>query len=134
MNNLAITGADKEEVQKLKAALFEEFNIKDLGEVQIILGIWVQQFGNILTLDQSRYAAEIINKHYYQALDIFTTLININAVNILHKTPGEPLTTIEIKVYLKVLEKLIFLYNTQINITFAVHRCSQYSAKPGKNY
>lgn len=134
VDDLAITGPSEIEVQRLKSALCKRFDMKDLGEAKTILGMRVQRFGDILTLDQSKYAAEIVDKHYYQTSDVFTTPMDTNAVTLLHEIPGEDLTPSEIEPYLKLLGKLMFLCNTRMDITFAVHKCAQYSAKPGKNH
>lgn len=134
VDDLIITGPAEEDIDKLKAALHQRFDMKDMDEVRTILGMRVQRFGSILTLDQSRYAAEIIDKHYYKSSEVYTTPMDANAVNLLHETPGEELNAKEKTAYLKVVGKLMFLCNTRMDITFAVHKCAQYSASPSKNH
>ena len=46
VDDMILTGSDSEEIKRLRVRLFEEFEIKDLGELRYFLGIEVTRSGD----------------------------------------------------------------------------------------
>jgi hypothetical protein len=63
VDDLLITSSDSFYITSLKKALSHEFEMKDLGLIQKILGIQVVQTSTGILLHQTTYAKSIITKY-----------------------------------------------------------------------
>ncbi|GKD87516.1 zinc finger, CCHC-type containing protein [Tanacetum coccineum] len=61
-DDMLIFGTDLEQVQMTKKLLFENFDMKDLGEADVILGIKNLQKENRMMLTQSHYIEKILKR------------------------------------------------------------------------
>ena len=57
---MIITGDDTEEIERLKGSLFQEFEMKDLGNLKYFLGIEVQRSEGGIFLRQKKYTLDIL--------------------------------------------------------------------------
>ena len=62
VDDLLITGADQEEIEKISHRLGSAFKMKHLGELQEFLGIEARNIPNGIKLTQQKYTEEIVRK------------------------------------------------------------------------
>ncbi|KAJ0694305.1 putative RNA-directed DNA polymerase [Helianthus annuus] len=60
VDHMIITGNDKEEMARLKANLFEEFEMKDLGRLKYFLGIEVLRSRQGIFICQKKYVLDLL--------------------------------------------------------------------------
>lgn len=134
VDDLLITGENDEEIEKVIAKLKQRFKMKDLGLARNVLGMRILRDGDKLSLDQTRYAAEIVSDFYFENAPIYDTPMDHAAVKLLELEPGKALAPDAVTTFLKLLGKLNWLCHTRPDIVFAVHRIQQHSANPGSNH
>lgn len=88
VDDLLITGENVEEIEKVIIKIKTEFKMKDLGEARNVLGMRILRNAQHLTLDQAKFAAEIVHEFYYSDGYIFETPIEPNATVMLELDPG----------------------------------------------
>ena len=96
--------------------------MKDLGKAHIVLGMRILREGRKLTIDQSRYAAEIVAEFYYEDGLIFSTPMDPHAATILETDPGKELMEAQLNTFLRLLGKLNWLCHTRPDVVFSVHK------------
>jgi hypothetical protein len=62
VDDLVITGADRDDIVVFKKEMTEAFKMSDLGLLRYYLGIEVKQNSNGITLSQGAYALKILEK------------------------------------------------------------------------
>ena len=62
MNDMLIFGIDLEQIEVTKTLLSSNFDMKDMGETNVILGIRILRNKNNIMLYQSHYIEKILNK------------------------------------------------------------------------
>ena len=64
VNNLLIAATSIELIKEVKEVLSKEFNMKDLGEARIIIGMQIihHQLKRLLTLDQASYIQDVLQE------------------------------------------------------------------------
>ncbi|CAN1242006.1 Retrovirus-related Pol polyprotein from transposon RE2 [Linum perenne] len=62
IDDIIVTGASKEDVNKLIGCLAESFQIKDLGPISYFLGVQVSRTPDSLHLSQTKYIMELLGK------------------------------------------------------------------------
>ena len=60
VDNIIITGSDRDGIQKLKQNLFNHFQIKDLRKLKHFLGIEVAQSNSDVVISQRKYVLDIL--------------------------------------------------------------------------
>lgn len=134
VDDLLITGENETEIEKVVDKLKARFNMKDLKEARNVLGMRILRDGQKLSIDQARYAAEIVEEFYYDDAKIWSTPMDTHAVADLELFPGDLLTGNELFTFLRLLGKLNFLCNTRADIVFATHKIQQYCARAGTSH
>nr|KAJ0211662.1 hypothetical protein LSAT_V11C400220750 [Lactuca sativa] len=66
VNDMLIYGTDLEEVDKTKKFLSSGFEMKELGEAEVILGIRIKQGNNGISNSQSHYIEKILKKFNFE--------------------------------------------------------------------
>ena len=62
MDDIVITGSDRDGIQKLKQHLFTHFQTKDLVKLKYFLGIEIAQSSSGVVLSQRKYALDILEE------------------------------------------------------------------------
>ena len=62
IDDMLIFGTDLEEVDKTKKFLSSSFDMKDMGEAEVILGIRIRKGNNGISISQSHYIVKILKK------------------------------------------------------------------------
>ena len=60
VDDIVITGSDRDGIQKLKQHLFSHFQTKDLGKLKYFLGNEVAQSNSGVVISQRKYALDIL--------------------------------------------------------------------------
>ena len=60
MDDIVITGGDKDGIQKLKQQLFNHFQTKALGKLKYFLGIEITQSNSGVVISQRKYTLDIL--------------------------------------------------------------------------
>ena len=60
MDDIILTGNDKEEIARIKQALNQTFKIKDLGNLKYFLGLEVARSKTGIMVNQRKYALELL--------------------------------------------------------------------------
>ncbi|KAL0642049.1 hypothetical protein Bca4012_102844 [Brassica carinata] len=134
VDDIIITGSDKEEIQATKDFLKSVFEIKDLGEMKYFLGIEICRSKEGLFLSQRKYTLDLLKDA--GKLDGKTAKTPLEDG---YKVPREgeiedspPFK--DAKLYRKLLGKLIYLTITRPDICFAVNQVSQHMQVPKEHH
>ncbi|KAJ0836373.1 putative RNA-directed DNA polymerase [Helianthus annuus] len=93
VDDIVITGNNKNEIDKIKAFLNSKFQIKDLGLLKFFLGIEVVQENGVLCLSQRKYCLDLLSEFGLLGSKPVSTPIEQNAViyNKDNALPGDDL-------------------------------------------
>ncbi|KAL1548051.1 Beta-galactosidase 8 [Salvia divinorum] len=130
VDDMIITGDDKEEIKNLKENLSKEFEMKDLGVLKYFLGIEVLRSEQGIFLRQRTYVLDLLAE---------TDLLECKPFDIpmvpnhrLKIDEGAKLADRE--KYQRLVGKLIYLSHTRPDITYAVGVVSQFMHKPQEDH
>ncbi|GKC87897.1 retrovirus-related pol polyprotein from transposon TNT 1-94, partial [Tanacetum coccineum] len=107
-----------------------KFDMKDLGEVDVILGIKVRKTENGYSLCQSHYIEKVLKRFDYFDVDPVKT--PYDSSKCLKKNKGTGVSQPE---YAKIIGSVMFLMNyTRPDIAYAVSRLSRYTHNPSNEH
>ena len=72
VDDLLIFGSNLEVVKETKLLLCSKFDMKDLGEANVILGMKITRMTNGIFLDQSHYIEKILKKYKYFDFSLYS--------------------------------------------------------------
>lgn len=130
VDDLIILARTVAEMEPLKKALSEAFEMKDLGEAKYILGISIRRDRNqrTLSIDQEHYIKELLNASGLGSNQRASTPANGYA-NITKAEPDEPI--IDVCEYQTLVGKLNWLARaSRPDIAFITQKLSQFAHKP----
>ena len=130
VDDLLIAEKDKTDILHIKDLLKARFEVKDLGEVRIVLEMRVRRYGQLMTLDQSQYSTIILKQFLDDTSPLYLISMEHNAVHRRADTGGELLNEERKSRYLQAIEKLMHLCHTRPDIILLEHRLAQFSSKP----
>ena len=130
VDDILIIGTNLEIISETKKYLSSNFKMKDLGEVDTILGIKVKRTDSQISLSQSHYIEKVLTKFQH---------LNIKEYN----TPFDP--SVKLKVnseravaqleYASAIGSMMYATHcTRPDIAFAVSKLSQYTVNPGTEH
>ncbi|CAN6448059.1 unnamed protein product [Victoria cruziana] len=117
VDDMIITGSDKEEILRLKQCLLKEFDLKDLGKLRYFFGVEFARSKNGLTMSQRKYTLDLLKETDKIGCRPITTPVENN-----HKMK-------KVK-YQRLVEKLIYLTLIRPDIIFVVNVVSQFMHAP----
>ena len=126
MDDIILTGNDKEEIARIKQALNQTFKIKDLRDLRYFLGIEVARSKKGIMVNQRKYALELLTDAGLLACKLALTPIDNHEKY--SSTGNVPFT--DIQAYKRLIGRLMYLTNTRPDITFYVQQLSQFLTKP----
>ncbi|KAJ0625451.1 putative RNA-directed DNA polymerase [Helianthus annuus] len=126
VDDMIITGNDKEEMIKLKESLFREFEMKDLGRLKYFLGIEVLRSKRGIFICQKKYILDMLAETGMIDCKPADTPMMVN-----HKLQMEEgAKLVEKERYQRLVGKLIYLSHTRPDIAYAVSVVSQFMHQP----
>ncbi len=129
LDDQLIAEKNEEDIIYVKQLLKQRFELKDLGGVQIVLGIRVKIFGQCMTLDQSQYSAVILRQFLNETSSLYLVFMVPGAVYKPAATRGEIISENQKSRYLQATGKLMHLCYTRPDIAFLFHKLAQFSSK-----
>ncbi|XP_047966014.1 uncharacterized mitochondrial protein AtMg00810-like [Salvia hispanica] len=127
---MIITGDDTKEIERLKGSLFQEFEMKDLGNLKYFLGIEVLRSEGGIFLRQKKYILDILAETgLLDCKPVDTPILVNHGLQILEG--AEPANQGK---YQRLVGKLIYLSHTRPNIAYTVGIVSQFMHKPQKHH
>ncbi|GJV82537.1 retrovirus-related pol polyprotein from transposon TNT 1-94 [Tanacetum coccineum] len=127
---MLIFGTDIEQVQMIKKLLSKNFEMKDLGEADVILGIKILRKENRPMLTQSHYIKKILN--HFDSFDFFPVSTPFEVGSKLTYNTRRILAQNK---YSKVISSLMYAMTcTRPDIAYAVGRLSRHTSSPGKEH
>ena len=140
VDDLIIAGTDKGVTCRIKECLNRRYSMKDLGNVDEILGcrVHVDHDLGIVSMNQKKYTSGILGK-YLEATE--TTWLDTPADSTIVLTQDMGPTTEEEKTFMgtmpyrEVIGSLLWLsLGTRPDITYAVSQVAKFSANPGRDH
>lgn len=129
VDDLIITGDDKEGIQDTKSFLKSVFDIKDLGELKYFLGIEVCRLDEGLFISQRKYTLDLLQETDMMECKPATTPLE-DGYKVVRKGEKEAEPYEDVHGYRRLVGKLIYLTLTRPDICFAVNQASQHMKAP----
>uniref|UniRef100_A0A2N9FGV4 Integrase catalytic domain-containing protein n=1 Tax=Fagus sylvatica TaxID=28930 RepID=A0A2N9FGV4_FAGSY len=126
VDDIVITGSDKEGIQILINHLSSSFLTKDLGKLRYFLGIEVAKSKAGISLSQRKYTLDILQDTGYLGSKPVATPMEPN----LKLMPDESDFVDDPDTYRRLVGKLIYLTITRPDISYAVSIVSQFMTNP----
>lgn len=126
MGDILLTGNNPVCVNSLKKLLDDKFGLKDLRSLRYFLGLEVAKNDEGISLNQRKYALEILKDIGFIGSKPIKFPIEQNLR--LSKYEGKPLT--DPAQFKRLIGGLLYLTLTRPNITYVMHRLSQFLSQP----
>ncbi|KAL5581466.1 hypothetical protein UlMin_013908 [Ulmus minor] len=126
VDDIISTGPNTRVIDSLKCFLHSQFKLKDLGSLKYFLGLEIAKSAKGIVLSQRHYTFQLLEDTGYLACKPASVpmdpKVQLSAVN------GELLT--DISQYRRLIGRILYLTLSRLDITFAVHKLSQFLAQP----
>ena len=130
VDDMFIFGTCNDIFFKSKSFLTSKFDMKDMGETSVILGVKIIRKGDSILLSQEHYVEKLLRKYKYY--DFKSVITPYDANYQLKKNRGEPIAQTQ---YAQIIRSLLHLMNfSRPDITYAICRLSRYTHSPNQNH
>ncbi|CAL2253197.1 unnamed protein product [Prunus armeniaca] len=130
VDDMLIMGTSKDAINSTKKMLNSSFDMKDLGQADVILGIQIKRNNDGYILTQFHYAEKILRKFGQFDCKPAVTPFDVNCK--LKKNSGDAISQLE---YSQVIGSLMYLMNsTRPDLAYSVSRLSRYTSNPGHDH
>ena len=129
VDDIIITGSDKEGIISTKAFLKASFDIKDLGELKYFLGIEMCRSKEGLFLSQRKYTLDLLNEAGDLGGRAAKTPLE-EGYKVMREGEIEDKSYEDVNHYRRMVGKLIYLTITRPDVCFAVNQVSQHMQAP----
>ncbi|CAE5963143.1 unnamed protein product [Arabidopsis arenosa] len=126
VDDIVIASNNDDAVSQLKATLAAAFKLKDLGQVKYFLGLEIARNKDGISLCQRKYTLDLLESVGFLGCKPVATPMDYTVH--LHAESGDILP--DATVYRALIGKLLYLTITRADITYAVHKLSQFLAQP----
>ena len=126
VDDMLIFGISLDTIHNTKRFLASQFDMKDMGETKVILGVKIIKMGDSRMLSQEHYVEKILKR--FGHFDAKPTSTPYKANTHLMKNQGYPVGQSE---YAKIIESLMHSMNfSRLDIAFVVCRLNRYTHNP----
>ena len=130
VDDMLIVGSNEYMINTTKELLNSQFDMKDMGLADVILGIKILRTSDGLILSQSHYVDKILEKFNKDDSGVARTPIDTGLH--LSKNKSESISQLE---YSRVIGSLMYLMScTRPDIAYAVSKLSRYTSNPGTDH
>ncbi|CAA7023934.1 unnamed protein product [Microthlaspi erraticum] len=130
VDDMLIMGSNKDIIQQTKNMLKSQFDMKDMGLADVILGIKITRTSEGITLSQEHYAEKILER--FKKYSNGTAKTPVDTQLHLTKNSGEGVSQVE---YARIIGSLMYLTNcTRPDLAHAVNVLSRYTSNPGHTH
>src|SRR6266540_5801944 len=129
VDDIIITGDDKEEIARLKECLSKAFEVKDLGRLKYFLGIEVARSAEGIALSQRKYTLDLLNDAGMLGCRTAPTPIDQN-----YQLTAQSGDSVDIERYQRLVGRLLYLCHTRPDIAFSVSVVSRYMHEPRNDH
>ena len=130
VDDMLIFGTCIDIVVETKSFLASKFDMKDMGEASVILGVKIIRKGDSILLSQEHYIEKLLKKFDYYDSKSVSTPYDCNLQ--LKKNREEPIAQTQ---YAQIIGSLLHLMNfSRPDIAYAVGRLSRYTHNPGQDH
>lgn len=126
VDDIIITGPSSTVLSSLQTYLHTKFKLKDLGRLKYFLGIEIARAPTGIVLSQRQYTLQLLEDTGYLACK--PTPVPMDPKIRLSASTGEPLA--DAASYRRLIGRLLYLTLSRPDITYAVHKLSQFMARP----
>nr|GEU66677.1 zinc finger, CCHC-type [Tanacetum cinerariifolium] len=126
VDDMLIFGTDQDQVNKTKEFLSSKFDMKDLGEAEVIFGIRIKRGNNGISIFQSHYIEKIPTKfNFANCSPVYT---HVDPTVKFRHNKRTPVSQLE---YSRAIGCLMYaMISTRPDIAFAVGKLSRYTSNP----
>ncbi|KAK4407562.1 Retrovirus-related Pol polyprotein from transposon TNT 1-94 [Sesamum angolense] len=130
LDDMLIMGSNRDIILTTKKMLTKQFDMKDMGLADVILGIKISKTSDGLALSQSHYVETIFRK--FKAYDSPPAKTPVDLNLCLAKNRDKPECQIE---YSRIIGSLMYIMNcTRPDIAYAVNKLSRFTSNPSKDH
>ena len=127
VDDIVLTGSDKEELERLKRRLATEFEIKDLGALKYFLGMEFARSKEGIFVNQRKYVLDLLGETGQLGCKPAKTPIEPN----IKLLPSKNDEVKDKEQYQRLVGRLIYLSHTRPDVAFAISMVSQFMHAPG---
>ena len=130
VDDMLIIGSNNDIIKATKRMLTSEFNMKDLGIADVILGMKISRKSNGFVLSQSHYIKKVFKKFKKYDDSPVRTPVDVNLH--LTKNKGQDISQLE---YSRIIGSLMYIMNcTRPDIAYYVSKLSRYTSNLGEDH
>jgi hypothetical protein len=130
IDDMLIFGTCIDIVIRTKTFLASKFDMKDMGEASVILGVKIIRKDDSIILSQEHYVEKLLKKFNYYDFKSVSTPYDVNSQ--LKKNRGDPVDQTQ---YAQIIGSLLHLMNfSRPDIAYAVGRLSRYTHSPNQDH
>lgn len=130
VDDMLIFGTDQHQVDTTKKFLSSSFDMKDMGEAEVILGIRIKRGNNGISVSQSHYIEKILKR--FNLGNCLSVSTPVDPTISLMPNTGAPVSQLE---YSRAIGSLMYaMICTRPDIAFAVGKLSRYTSNPSSHH
>jgi hypothetical protein len=130
VDDILIFGTSLDVINEVKIFLCQSFDMKDMGDADVILNIKLIKGKNGITLTQSHYVEMVLSRFGYKDSKPSPTSYDLSLVLQKNKRIGRDQLR-----YSQMIRSLMYLASaTRPGISFAVSKLSQFTSNPGDDH
>jgi hypothetical protein len=130
VDDLVITGNNTDLILRLKKQLVDSFDMIDLGTLHYFLGLQVLPLCDGFFISQSKYVMDLLTR--FKMADCKPCATPFQSGVKLTKTCQTP--TVDAAIHQELVDSLIYLTHSQLDISFAVRMVSQFMEDPRESH
>jgi hypothetical protein len=130
VDDILIFGTSFDVINEVKTFLCQSFDMKDMGEADVILNIKLIKVENVITLTQSHYVEKVLSHFGYKYSKPYPTPYDLSLVLRKNKRIGRDQLR-----YYQMIGSLMYLASViRSDISFAVSKLSRFTSNPGDDH